>query len=178
MKIRIIPALLILAMSCAVALAFRRQVVTTAQEYESLFVRIERAVKEKEPDWKLVQRDERKGAEQKYFAHGWTLGEEYVSTSTYQMTDATEAAREIAEFIRSPVSVPVRRTTVQGLGDEAYTSGEGPYGRKGSGTLIVRRVNLMIRLDASSLETAKRFARHMLDEVDAMCGGALCLPMN
>lgn len=154
------------------------QVVTTAQEGESLFLRIDRAIKEKEPDWKLDQKHERKGAEHKYFMHGWTLGQEYVSTTTFQMTDSTEAAKGIKDFIRSPVSVPVRITEVHGLGDEAYTSGEGPYGKKGSGTLIVRRVNLLIRLDASSLETAKRFARHMLEEVDAVCGGALCEAMN
>ncbi len=149
-----------------------------AQEGESLFKRIERAIKEKEPDWKIAQSDERKGAEQKYFAQGWTLGDEYVSTSTHQITDSTQAIREMEEFLRSPVSAPVRRWEVKGLGDEAYCIGDSPYGKKGAGTLIVRRVNIMIRLDASSLETAKRFARHMLDEVDAVCGGALCEPMT
>jgi hypothetical protein len=149
-----------------------------AQEGESLFSRIELAVKEKEPDWKLVQRDERKGTEHKYFSHGWTHGVEYVSTSTYQMTDATEAVQSIEEFLRSPVSAPVRRWEVQGFGDQAYVIGDSPYGKKGVGTLMVRRVNILIRLDFSSLETAKRFAKHMLDEVDALCRGALCEPMN
>lgn len=152
--------------------------IAKAQEAESLFERIIRAVKEKEPDWKIAQRDERKGAENKYFAHGWTLGDEYVSTSTHQITDSTQAIREMQDFLRSPVSAPVRRWRVEGLGDEAYCIGDSPYGKKGAGTLIVRRVNILIRLDASSLETAKRFARHMLDEVDAVCGGALCQPMG
>jgi hypothetical protein len=156
----------------------RWQVVTIAQKDESLFNRIVRAIEVKEPKWKLAMKDERRGAEQKYFTHDWAMGEEYVSTSTYQIIDSTQATKEIAEFIRSPVSVPVRITEVPGLGDEAYTIGDSPYGKKGAGTLVVRRVNIMIRLEASSLVTAKRFARHMLDEVDAMCGGALCEPMS
>ena len=155
-----------------------QQVIALAQEDESLFSRIERVIDAKEPDWKLVQKDERKGAEQKYFTHDWKLGEDYVSTTTYQMTDTTDATKAIAEFIRSPVSAPVRRTEVPDLGDEAYAIGDSPYGKKGAGTLIVRRVNLLIRLDASSLLTAKRFARHRLDAVDAICGGARCEPMN
>jgi hypothetical protein len=162
----------------AAILSSGQLVIALAQEGESLFARIERAVREKEPDWKLAQKHERKGAEHKYFMHGWTLGEEYVSTTTYQLTDATDATKLMADFKRSPVSVPLRYTDVQGLGDEAYTMGDALYSKKGSGTLMVRRVNIIIRLDSSSLETAKRFARHMLDEVDAICGGALCMPMN
>ena len=139
---------------------------------------IERIVKEKEPDWKLEQKHERKGAEHKYFMQGWTLNKEYVSTTTYQRTDRTDAAKAIVAFIRAPISVPVRITKIEGLGDEAYTLGEGPYGKKGSGTLIVRRGNILIRLDSSSLETAKRFARHMIAAVDDLCGDALCEPMS
>lgn len=155
-----------------------RQAATRRQENESLLSRIERIVKEKEPDWKLEQKHERKGAEHKYFMQGWTLGKEYVSTTTYQMKDSTATAKAIVDSIRSPISVPVRITKIEGLGDEAYTLGEGPYGKKGSGTLILRRVNLLIRLDSSSLETAKRFARHMIEAVDELCGGAQCEPMN
>jgi hypothetical protein len=156
----------------------RWQTVATAQKEESLFSRIVRAIELKEPDWKIAQKEERKGAEQKYYNQGWTQGDEYVSTSTYQLTDSTAATKAMEEFIHSPVSAPVHIRKVPDLGDEAYTIGESPYGKKGAGTLVVRRVNIMIRLDASSLETAKRFAKHMLEEVDAMCGGALCEPMG
>lgn len=172
------------ALACLITLSLvaepgaAQQAAVRTQDNESLFSRIERIVKEREPDWKLQQRHERKGAEHKYFMHGWTLDKEYVSTTTYQMKDSTDASNSLEEFIRSPVSVPVRITKIEGLGDEAYTIGEGPYGKKGSGTLIVRRVNLLIRLDSSSLETAKRFVRHMLDAVDEACSGALCEPMN
>jgi hypothetical protein len=62
----------------------------------------------------------------------------------------------------------VRITKISGLGDEAYTIGDKQYSRKGSGTLAVRRGKIMIRLDASSLVTAERFARHMLVEVDTV----------
>jgi hypothetical protein len=96
------------------------------------------------------------------------LGDEYVSTTTYEMADSEEAAKSLAEFIRSPVSVPVRITKVPDLGDETYTMGDAQYGRKGSGTLVVRRGKYMIRLEASSLETARRFAGHMVVEIDSM----------
>jgi hypothetical protein len=104
---------------------------------------------------------------QKYFTQEWGLGDdEYVSTTTYELADAEEAAREMSEFIHTPGSVPLRVNKVSGLGDEAYTLGDSPYGKKGAGTVVVRRGNIMIRLDSSSLQAAKRFARHMIDEVD------------
>jgi hypothetical protein len=177
-RLRLSATISLAAVLAAAMLSSGRQLIALAQEDESLFARIERAVKEKEPDWKLAQKHERKGAEHKYFMQGWTLGEEYVSTTTYQMRDAADATKLMADFIRSPVSVPLRCTDVQGLGDEAYTLGDALYSKKGSGTLMVRRVNIIIRLDSSSLETAKRFARHMVDEVDAICGGALCEPLK
>ncbi|HEX8174268.1 MAG TPA: hypothetical protein VF543_04005 [Pyrinomonadaceae bacterium] len=176
--LRALAIALLAALSVAALPRAGRQAATRRQENESLLSRIERIVKEKEPDWKLEQKHERKGAEHKYFMQGWTLGKEYVSTTTYQMKDSTATAKAIVDSIRSPISVPVRITKIEGLGDEAYTLGEGPYGKKGSGTLILRRVNLLIRLDSSSLETAKRFARHMIEAVDELCGGAQCEPMN
>ena len=138
-----------------------------AQNDASLFSKFEQAIKVKEPSWTLATKDERKGALSKYFTQDWVLKDEYVSTTTYEMNDPEEAAKALAEFMQSPVGVPVRRTKVSGLGDEAYTMGDAPYSKKGSGTLVVRRGRIMIRLDASSLVTAQRFAQHMLAEVDS-----------
>jgi hypothetical protein len=139
-----------------------------AQKEKSLFSRFEEAMSVKEPQWKLVTKNERIGAINKYFTQDWMLGDEYVSTTTYEMTSPEEAAVSLIEFIRSPVSVPVRITQVPGLGTEAYTIGDAQYGRKGSGTLAVRRGKYMIRLDASSLTVAQRFAEHMVVEIDSM----------
>jgi hypothetical protein len=161
-------AVLAFMVALAALLAAGQRVKTMAQKDESLFNRIERSVKAKEPSWKLVSKNERKGAVQKYFNHGWKLGnDEYVSARTREMADAETAEREMAQFIRTPGSVPLRVDKVQGLGDEAYTLGGSPYGKKGAGTLVVRRGNIYIRLDSSSLQAAKRFARHMLAAVDA-----------
>lgn len=161
-------AILALAAAVAAALAIGRQGTTMAQSDQSLFNRMEHSVKANEPSWKLVQKDERKGAtENKYFTQDWALGEdEYVSTATYEFADEEAATKAIADFIKSPVSVPVRVDKVQGLGDEAYTIGDSPYGKKGAGTLVARRGNIMLRLDTSSLQAAKRFAKHMLKAVD------------
>ena len=60
----------------------------------------------------------------------------------------------------------MRVTKIHGLGEEAYTLGDSPYGRKGAGTLVARRGHVLLRLDTSSHEAAKRFAKHMLGEVD------------
>jgi len=164
-KLLTIPAL---ATAVLMALSPAALQLAMAQKDESLFSKIEHIIKLKEPRWELVNKNERKGAVNKYFTQDWMLGDEYISTTTYEMIDAEETAKELAEFIQSPTSVPVRRTRVSGLGDEAYTFGEGPYGKKGSGTLVVRRDRFMIRLEASSLVTAQRFARHMLAEADSM----------
>jgi hypothetical protein len=162
-------ALLALAAAVAAALAIGRQVTTMAQNDQSLFNRMEHSVKANEPSWKLVNKDERKGAtENKYFTQDWALGEdEYVSTATYEYENEEAAAKTLAEFIKSPVSVPLKIEKVSGLGDEAYTMGDSPYRKKGAGTLVARRGNIMIRLDTSSLQAAKRFAKHMIKAVDA-----------
>ena len=162
-------ALLALAAVLAAALAIGRQVTTMAQNDRSLFSRMENAVKANEPSWKLVTKDERKGAvENKYFTQDWALGEdEYVSTTTYEYADEATAAKTMADFIKRPASVPLKVESVPGLGDEAYTLGDSPYGKKGAGTLVARRGQFMVRLDASSLQAAKRFAKHMIKAVDA-----------
>jgi hypothetical protein len=161
-------AILALAAAVAAALAVGRQLTTMAQSDQSLFNRMERTVKSNEPSWKLVLKDERKGAtENKYFTQDWKLGEdEYVSTATYEYADEETAAKTLADFIKSPISSPVSIKKVQGLGDEAYAIGDSPYDKKGAGTLVARRGNIMIRLDSSSLKAAERFARHMLKAVD------------
>lgn len=163
-------AVIALAAAVVASIAIGRQATTTmAQNDGKLIDKFDRAVKSKEPSWKLVKKNERKGAEQKYFTQDWGLGEdEYVETTTYEFADAGEAARELADFIKQPASVPVRRTLVPGLGDEAYAfDNEGTYGRKGAGTVVVRSGNVMIRLDSSSVQAAKRFARHMVNALDA-----------
>lgn len=163
---KVFVALALAAAFAALLAAGRQGTTTMAQKDESLFNRIERSVKVKEPSWKLRNKDERKGAVQKYFTHEWSIGDdEYVMTTTYEYENAEDAAREMMEFIRTPGSVPLTVTKVEGLGDEAYTLGDSPYGKKGAGTLVVRSGKFSIRLDSSSLQAAKRFARHMIDAV-------------
>src|SRR5215211_6540106 len=102
-------AILALAAAVAAALAVGRQATTMAQNDGKLIDKFDHAVKAKEPSWKLVKKDERKGAEQKYFTQDWGLGEdEFVETTTYEFADANEAARELADFIEQPTSVPLR----------------------------------------------------------------------
>src|ERR1044072_471307 len=103
-------AIIALAAAVPAALAIGRQGTTMAQNDQSLFNRMEHSVKANEPSWKLVQKDERKGAtENKYFTQDWKLGEDdYVSTATYELADEEAAKEAMADFIKSPVSGPGR----------------------------------------------------------------------
>ena len=89
-----LAALALAAMSSAV-----RPVMAVARQGGSLFSKIERAVKVKEPRWKLIQKNKRIGAAQKYFTQEWKRDKEYVSATTYETADAETAAKELADFI-------------------------------------------------------------------------------
>src|ERR1041384_2225070 len=108
-------AILALAAGVAAGLRVGRDGTTMAQSDQSLFNRMEHAVKANEPSWKLVQKDERKGAtENKYFTQSWALGEdEYVSTATYEYADEEAAAKTMQDFIKSPIGAPVHIEKVQ-----------------------------------------------------------------
>lgn len=163
-RLKVVAVLALAAVAALAMVGHRTEAM--AQKDESVFNRLERAVKAKGPGWKLVQKDERKGAVQKFFTHDRALGEdEYVSAVTYELQDAEAAAKHVTGVLNTPASVPLAVTKVPGLGDEAYTLGNDDYGKKGAGILIARRGNIVVRLDTSSLHAAKRFARHTLDEI-------------
>ena len=91
-------------------------------------------------------------------------GEEIVSTNTYELASPQEAEEMLRKTLNAPMSVPLQITKLTQLGDEAYMS-TGPYS-KGETNLLVRKGNYFILMTATSQGLAKRFAKHMVAEID------------
>lgn len=127
--------------------------------------RIENAIKAKEPKFKLANKLLRNNQEQKYASLGWKSGEDIVSTTTYELASPQEAQEMLRKSINAPMSVPVQITKLTQLGDEAYMS-TGLYAKEGETNLLLRKGNYFIIMTASSQGLAKRFARHIVTEID------------
>lgn len=126
--------------------------------------RFENAIKAKEPKFKLAGKQFSNNQEQKYVLLGWKSGEEIVSTNTYELASPQEAEERLRKTLNAPMSVPLQITKLTQLGDEAYMS-TGPYS-KGETNLLVRKGNYFILMTATSQGLAKRFAKHMVAEID------------
>ena len=126
--------------------------------------RIENAIKAKEPKFRLENKLLRNNQEQKYASLGWKSGEEIVSTITYELASPQEAEETLRKTLNAPMSVPLQITKLTQLGDEAYMS-TGLYS-KGEVNLLVRKGNYFILMTGSSQGLAKRFAKHMVAEID------------
>ena len=126
--------------------------------------RIENAIKAKEPKFKLANKLLRNNQEQKYASLGWKSGEDIVSTTTYELASPQEAEEMLRKSLNAPMSVPLQITKLTQLGDEAYMS-TGLYS-KGEVNILVRKGNYFILMTGSSQGLAKRFAKHMVAEID------------
>ena len=126
--------------------------------------RIENAIKAKEPKFKLAGKLLRNNEKEKYALLGWQSGEDIVSSNTYELASPQEAEEMLRKTLNAPMSVPLQITKLTQLGDEAYMS-TGLYS-KGKVNLLVRKGNYFILMSATSQGLAKRFARHMVTEID------------
>lgn len=96
---------------------------------------------------------------------GWKSEGETVSATTYEFGSAGEAAEMLKRSLDAPLSVPVQTINLTRLGDEAYLRVNGLYGKEGRSYLLFRKENFLIVMTASSPGLAKRFAKHMADEI-------------
>ena len=126
--------------------------------------RIENAIKAKEPKFKLGGKLLRNNEKQKYALLGWQSGKDIVSSNTYELASPQEAEEMLRKTLNAPMSVPLQITKLTQLGDEAYMS-TGLYS-KGEVNLLVRKGNYFILMSATSQGLAKRFAKHMVAEID------------
>lgn len=126
--------------------------------------RFENAVKAKEPKFKLASKLARKNRQENYVMQGWKADEDFVSATTRELASAEEAAEQLKKSLDAPVSVPLQTTNLTRLGDEAFIRVNSDYG-KGHTSLLFRKGNVLVSLTASSPGIAKRFAKHMADEI-------------
>ena len=127
--------------------------------------RIENAIKEKEPKFKLDGKLLRNNQNEKYVLLGWQSGEDIVSTTTYELASPQEAEEMLRKSMNAPMSVLIQITKLTHLGDEAYLS-TSDYSKAGQTSLRFRKGNYFIVMSASSQGLAKRFAKHMVTEID------------
>jgi hypothetical protein len=127
--------------------------------------RFENAVKAKEPKFKLASKLARKNRQENYVLQGWKSGQDLVSATTYELASANEAAALLKRTLSAPVSVPSQTINLTRLGDEAYLRVNSLYGKEGQTDLLFRKDNFVIVMSASSSGMAKRFAKHMADEI-------------
>ena len=127
--------------------------------------RFEKAIKDKEPKFKVSNKLERDNKQQKYVLQGWQSDEDLVSATTYELASKEEAAELLRKSLQAPTSVPVRTIRLTQLGDEAYMRPNN-YSKEGQTDLLFRKGKFVIVLSASSPGVAKRFARHMARELN------------
>ena len=127
--------------------------------------RIEKAIKAKEPKFRLAGKLLRNNEKEKYALLGWQSGEDIVSSTTYELASPQEAEEMLRKSLDAPRSVPVQTVKLTQLGDEAYMS-TGLYAKEGETNLLLRKGNYFIIMTASSQGLAKRFASHMVTEID------------
>lgn len=126
--------------------------------------RFEQAVKAKEPKFRLAGKHQPKSEQENYLMLGWKSDDELVSTTTYERASAEEAAEFLKKNVDAPLSMQLPTINLTHLGDEAYMRINTHYG-KGYTTLLFRKGNYVIVMSASSPGVAKRFAKHMANEL-------------
>ncbi len=150
-------------LACASALGGGHGAVPTrGQEDPSAAGRIKRKLKEKEPRFKFRTR----GTGGKAVKQQWRAGTEFVSVTINEMESA-EAAAQTLQMVLGSVSMGVVSKEIN-LGDEAYlirpssqVIGQGPR----NVGLEVRVGNVLISINSTSEHAAKRFAKHIDDEL-------------
>lgn len=130
-----------------------------------VFDRLNNTIKAKEPKFKLTANSQHNKQGHKYVLLGWQSGEDLVSTTTYEFSSPEEATDMMRKSLAAPRSVPVQTTKLTQLGDEAYMS-TSYYSKEGRTYLFLRKGNYFILMTASSQDLAKRFAKHMADEIE------------
>jgi hypothetical protein len=127
----------------------------------ALTARVERSVKEKEPEWKasrLLSNGNR-------VVKRWKSGNEEVLVSVHEYRTGDEAADEMSRAVKA-VSVPGK--PLEKLGDEAYVWAA--YTESGRSAVRFRKSNVFVSVSAPSLGLAKKFARHIAGEIEGEGG--------
>ena len=129
-----------------------------------LLSRIENAVKEKEPRWKLKKK--RASAQNKYTLYEWKSGKSFAGAFVL-IVPSRERAAEALKGLTYDFEVHGLKMVITGavpnLGDENYEWRDPDH--DGVAGVDFRRGAVVVHVKASSLEIAKRFARHIADVI-------------
>ncbi|MBZ5498628.1 MAG: hypothetical protein LAP85_19705 [Acidobacteriia bacterium] len=117
--------------------------------------KVERLLLQREAGWKLVKEvPDSWSAVQK-----WRSGKDESILTIYYLSSSPEAGR-LLKMVRETIE-PSGGGKLEGLGDEAY---RWKY-NDNRGSVRFRKDNLVIIVDATSLDLADRFARHIITAI-------------
>lgn len=162
---RLSKVVLVLTLLCGVGVSNGSVVVAQTGE-KNLLDRITGRASASEPEFKLVFKRKPTGEDVSYNL-GWKFKDDFVSVTFYEVTSTEAAATRLQLTINAPVSVITATVKLDGLADEAYIKEHGAYSKPGSTSVFFRKRKFVVTLSASSPELAKRFAKHIVAEIDA-----------
>lgn len=138
-----------------------------ARDNSSFFAQIERAIKEKEPEWKLVHKLISKN--NKYVSYEWRSGKSSVGVLISVHASSEEAIKTYEglpyDFEVLGLKMRMLKDKVPNLGDESYVWED--YNDKSTTGVNLRKGKVVVHTSAPSIEIAKRFALDIADEIPA-----------
>lgn len=96
----------------------------------------------------------------------WKLHVDNVSLGISEFDSLDDAKNRYNLHFNSPTQVPVPRTKLGNLGDEAFITVSGQKGKLEFATIIVRKGDTVLDLRSNNVPAAKRFARHFVREIE------------
>ena len=158
----------------ALALLFVTLPLTKAQDESPLVVRVERIIKNKEPNWRYIRGIQsghvpRVPSEKILVTSLWERRRkggkrEGVSVNLYEVSSASEAESWLKPISAGDVALGWKVEKYQ-VGDEAYLS-KSRNGRRFS--LHIRKNNIVVEVSGESLDSVKRFARYVVSGIAAV----------
>jgi hypothetical protein len=139
-----------------------------AQGELTLFDKIEHSLKEKLPEWMLLNRAPNPHPEHKVIMYQWGLEGKEVHVWMSELASAEEAARELSQMFEDTRTEDLFMSN--DIGDKCYTSeGRGGYG---SGLLVFIKANVIVRINAERIDEGagnllRMFALHIAEQIPA-----------
>jgi hypothetical protein len=140
-----------------------------AQDELTLFDRIEHSLKEKLPEWTLVNKAPNPNPQYKVIMHQWGSEGKEVRVWMSELASAEEAAKEFLQLLGD---APAQGAFMSSeIGDKCYES-EG-RGGSGSGLLVFIKANVIVRINAEGIDEGpgnllRVFALHIADQIPAV----------
>lgn len=142
-----------------------------AQESASLFTRLEGSIEKKELAWKLVRKQVRKNSNSVFYE--WRSGKQSVGVLILVHASLEGAIRTYKglrfDFEAHGLKMVILQATVPNLGDENYLW-EDDNSKEITG-IDFRKGKVFVHVSTRSMETAKRFALNIADEIPTNLGG-------